>query len=146
MLSSVVFFFDIDALNKTCASHGLQFADRAYVLPSFKCLRIFGVKSKDAKGKQKQREKDAKGKQKQSAILKSGTTVTKDIDYDKNIEQIDDSKEALTRRLKDARQKLNTFLIETKSANQLKKEWNIEGSDRVQLYQQIQETKIKKED
>lgn len=99
MPSSAVFFLDIDALKKTCSSHGLQFVNRAHILPVLKYLRILGVRSKDAKRKRKQK-----------SILKPSTAATKNNDYEKNTEQVDGGKKALARRLKDAQHKLNTFL------------------------------------
>ncbi|KAI9251336.1 hypothetical protein EDC94DRAFT_651936 [Helicostylum pulchrum] len=58
------------------------------------------------------------------------------LQYFTILKQDDDSKEALARRLKDAQHKINAFLLETKSPNHLKKKWNVEGIDRVQLPQQ----------
>lgn len=69
--------------------------------------------------------------------------MTKDIDYEKTTEKVYDGK-VLAVKLNDAKNKLDIFLLETKSPNQLKKKWNAEGANKLQLYQQIPETKVKK--
>lgn len=121
-------FFNIDLLKKKSASYGLSFANRIYILPGLKTVRIYGT----YRGFTQRKVSEVK---KKSEYQESDSTVKNMVTQ----------KSDLQNKLKGQVKELDAFIVGSSSVRSLKRGWKgaIDG-DKEEWYQKVEIAKLKK--
>ncbi|EPB84963.1 hypothetical protein HMPREF1544_08241 [Mucor circinelloides 1006PhL] len=125
-------FFDIERLKSVTKSYGLEFANRIYVLPGLKAVRLYGEVSFT--------RRNTKASESATAEIDS----MEDQDDDETLKELKSQKAASEQLLKEATKELKKCLVENNSVRSEKRQWKENPEDRDKHYRRVYYLKFMK--